>query len=202
MKQLVLMISGILSGSIIVCAQQGNVGINTVTPRVKLDVNGSYKSSKIITGTVPQISAVEKDRYLLLNQSTVDNRIRRIDPTQAGAPGIASIITYKLTNVNLDWVENFNTKISSTDYSVMVLSAYFDRDVRGATTAIPSYGVKSVNGEWVLYADYSEVAAASNGTWTLVCAIYPKTYVKIFSERGPFNISSTSTGADSTPILQ
>ena len=84
----------------------------------------------------------------------------------------------------------------------MVLSAYFDRDVSGGTTAIPSYGVKSVNDEWILYADYSEVAADTNGTWTLVCAIYPKTYVKIFPERGPFNVNSSSSGSDITPILQ
>lgn len=136
MKKLVLILFGVLSGSGLF-AQQGNVGINTVTPRVKLDVNGSYKSSKIITGNVPQISLTEKDRYLLLNQSTVDNRVRRIDPTQANSPGLASIITYKLNNVNQDWVENFNTKISSVDYSVMVLSAYFDRDVRGALQQYP-----------------------------------------------------------------
>ncbi|WP_435523335.1 hypothetical protein [Chryseobacterium indoltheticum] len=146
--------SGLLLGNFLF-SQQGKVGINTTTPRVKLDVNGSYKSSKIITGNVPQISSTEKDRYLLLNQSTVDNRIRKIDPTQPSSPGLASIVTYKLSNINLDWVEKFNTKINSTDYSVMVLSAYFDRNVSGSTTAIPSYGVKSVNNEWILYADYS-----------------------------------------------
>ncbi|WP_411812958.1 hypothetical protein ACLB9Y_08730 [Chryseobacterium scophthalmum] len=193
--------SGILLGNFLF-SQAGKVGINTVTPRVKLDVNGSYKSSKLITGTVPQIISTEKDRYLLLNQSTVDNRVRKIDPTQPSSPGLASIITYKLSNVNLDWVEKFNTKINSTDYSVMVLSAYFDRNVTGSTTAIPSYGVKSVNNEWILYADYSEVAASTNGTWTFVCAIYPKTYVKIFPERGPFNVNSTSSGVDNNPILQ
>ncbi|QQQ29252.1 hypothetical protein [Chryseobacterium indoltheticum] len=194
--------SCLLLGSASLYSQHGKVGINTVTPRVELDVNGSYKSSKIITGTLPFITSNEKDRYLLLNQSTVDNRVRKIDPTQPASPGLASIITYKLANANLDWVESFNTKINSQDYSVMVLSAYFDRDVKGNTTAIPSYGVKSVNNEWILYADYSEVAAATNGTWTLVCAIYPKTYVKIFSERGPFNVNSTSSGSDNNPILQ
>jgi len=193
--------SGIMLSNLLF-AQEGKVGINTTTPRVKLDVNGSYKSSKLITGTVPSMSTTEKDRYLLLNQSTVDNHIRKIDPSQPSSPGLASIITYKLSNVELDWVESFNTKINSQDYSVMVLSAYFDRDVNGAATAIPSYGVKSENNEWILYADYSEIAAASNGTWTLVCAIYPKTYVKIFPERGPFNVNSTSSGSDNNPILQ
>ncbi len=183
-------------------AQVGNVGINTATPRVKLDVNGTYKSQEIISGNISNVGATEKNRYLLLGQSNIDNSVRRIDPSQGNAPGIASIITYKLANANLDWVESFNTKINSTDYSLMVLSAYFDRDVVGNVTAIPSYGVKSVNNEWIIYADYSQLASTTNGTWTVVCAVYPKTYVKIYSEKGPFNLNGTSTGTDSSPILQ
>lgn len=192
----ILFLSCVLSG------QQGNFGINTATPRVRLDVNGSFKSNKIITGNLDPLGTAEKDRYLLLNQSTIDNRIRRIQPSQAFTPGLASIITYKLSNVNLDWVESFNTKINSSDYSLMVLSAYFDKNVVGSTTAIPSYGVKSVNNEWVLYADYSQIAASENGTWTFVCAIYPKTYVKIVNEKPAFDLNGSSTGADTTPILQ
>lgn len=201
MKNFIFSIIGVCS-ALQLHAQRGNVGINTATPRVKLDVKGSYKSSKIISGTIPQVTSAEKDSYLLLNQSTADNRIRRIDPSQPSAPGLASIVTYKLTNVNLDWVESFNTKINSNDFSLMVLSAYFDRDVYGTLTAIPTYGVKSVNNEWILYADYSEINTnGANGSWTFVCAIYPKTYVKIFPERGPFNIGGTSAGSDSNSIL-
>lgn len=182
-------------------AQVGNVGINTTTPRVKLDVAGTYKTGKIISGNIPSITSAEKDRYLLLNQSITDNTVKKINPGQANSPGIASIITYKLNNVNGDWVENFNTKISSTNYSLMVLSAYFNLDLYGANIAIPSYGVKSVNNEWQIYADYSELAPTANGVWTIVCAVYPKTYVKIFPERGPFNINSTTTGSDNASIL-
>ncbi|GEN77840.1 hypothetical protein [Chryseobacterium hagamense] len=184
-------------------AQVGNVGINTNTPRVKLDVAGTYKSGKILTApsSIPAVTSVEKDRYLLLNHSISDNTVKKINPSQANSPGIASIITYTLSNVNGDWVENFNTKINSDDYSLMVLSAYFDRDLYGVNIAIPSYGVKSVNSEWQIYADYSQLSSTSNGVWTIVCAVYPKTYVKIFPERGPFNLNGTTTGSDSTPIL-
>ncbi|MDQ1159872.1 hypothetical protein QE422_000240 [Chryseobacterium sp. SORGH_AS 447] len=199
-KTLFLAILSICSFSF---AQVGNVGINTKTPRVKLDVAGTYKSSKIMTGSnsIPAITSVEKDRYLLLSHSVSDNTVKKINPGQANAPGIASIVTYSFTNVQGDWVENFNTKINSNDYSLMVLSAYFDRDLYGGNIAIPSYGVKSVNNEWQIYADYSQVAPQSNGVWTIVCAVYPKTYVKIFSEHGPFNLNGTTTGSDSVPIL-
>jgi len=192
----------ILFFSCLLNAQQGNVGINTVNPRVKLDVNGSYKSKKIIIEKLNPITSNEKSRYLLLNQSTLDNRIRRIQPDQTLTPGLASIVTYRLSDVNLDWVESFNTKINATDYSLMVLTAYFDRNVVGSTTAIPSYGVKSVNNEWVLYADYSEVASSTNGNWTFVCAVYPKTYVKIFNEKPAFDLNGSTEGSDNSPILQ
>ncbi|KAA0127488.1 hypothetical protein FY557_12770 [Chryseobacterium sp. SN22] len=185
-------------------AQVGNVGINTTTPRVKLDIAGTYKSSKIMTGSsssIPPISSVEKDRYLLLSHSISDNTVKKINPGQPNSPGIASIITYSLNNVQGDWVENFNTKINSNDYSLMVLSAYFDRDEFGENIAIPSYGVKSVNNEWQIYADYSQLASTSNGVWTIVCAVYPKTYVKIFPEQGPFDLGGTTTGSDNAPIL-
>ncbi|WP_294311830.1 hypothetical protein [uncultured Chryseobacterium sp.] len=182
-------------------AQVGNVGINTKTPRVKLDVAGTYKTGKIISGTIPSVTSVEKDRYLLLNHTISDNTVKKINPGQANAPGIASIITYSLNNVNGDWVENFNTKINSNDYSLMVLSAYFNLDLYGGNIAIPSYGVKSVNNEWQIYADYSQVAPQSNGVWTIVCAVYPKTYVKIFPEHGPFNLNGSTTGSDNAPIL-
>lgn len=179
----------------------GNVGINTVTPRVKLDVVGNYKAEKIITENIPAVGAAEKDRYMLLTQDIAGNNVKRINPSNANSPGIATIVTYRLMNVNRDWVEGFNTKINSTDYSLMVLSAHFDRDLIGSAIAVPTYGVKSVNNEWIIYADYSDLNTTTNGSWDIICAIYPKTYVKNFPERGPFDLGNTSTGSDSSSIL-
>lgn len=188
--------------SIYINAQVG-VGINTATPRTDLDVNGNFKSDNIILGTVDEISANEKDRYLLLAQDASDNSIKRINPNFYGAPGIATIATYKLTNVVGDWVERFNTRISSSDYAIVIMSAYFDRGVDiGASgmLALPSFGVRDINGFWNLYADYSGMAPTSNGTWTFVCAIYPKTYVKLFGEKTK-DLNNTSSGTETSPIL-
>lgn len=185
-------------------AQTGNVGINTKTPRVKTDVAGTYRSGKIISGTTPAITAAQKDRYLLLIHSATDNTVKRINPVQATAPGIASLITFRLTNVNRDWVEGFNTRINSSNYSLMVLSAYFDRDLIGSAIAVPTYGVKNnpSTSEWIIYADYSDINTTTNGTWNIVCAVYPKTYVKIFPEHGPFDLNNAASGTDTSPILQ
>lgn len=183
-------------------AQQG-VGINTASPRTDLDVNGTFQANNIILGSVSEITAQEKDRYLLLTQNSADNSVKRIDPNFFDAPGIATIATYKLTDVNGDWVERFNTRISSADYAVVILSAYYDRDVSlggSSLVALPSFGVRSINNLWYLYADYSGMAPTTNGTWTFVCAIYPKTYVKLFGEIGK-DLNNTSTGTESTPIL-
>ncbi len=182
---------------------QVGIGINTAQPRTDLDVNGSFKSDNIIAGTVDQIGLDEKDRYLLLTQNISDNSIKKIDPRVPGSPGIATIATYKLTNVGGDWVEQFNTRINTTDFAVVILSAYFDRDLSLGTSgilAMPSFGVRNIGGFWNLYADYSGMSSLSNGTWTFVCAIYPKTYVKLFGERTK-NLGNTSSGTEATPIL-
>ena len=120
-----------------------------------------------------------------------------------GSPGIATIATYKLTNVGGDWVEDFNTRINTTDFAVVILSAYFDRELSLGTSgilAMPSFGVRNIGGFWSLYADYSGMSSLTNGTWTFVCAIYPKTYVKLFGERTK-NLGNTSSGTEATPIL-
>lgn len=182
---------------------QVGVGINTPKPRTDLDVNGSLKSDKIIADGITGLTSTEKDRYLLLTQNVSDNAIKRLDPRISGSPGIATIATYKLKNVYGDWVEDFNTRISATDFALIVLSAYFDRDISLGTSdklAMPSFGVRNVNGFWSLYADYSGMSSLTDGTWTFVCAIYPKTYVKLFGEKVR-NLSNTSSGTESTPIL-
>lgn len=188
--------------SILGYAQVG-LGINTSNPRTDLDVNGSSYSNNIIVGSINEITAEEKDRYLLLTQSTTDNSIKKIDPRVSGSPGIATIATYKLQNVAGDWVEQFNTRINTTDFAVVILSAYFDRDLTLGTSgilAMPSFGVRNIGGFWNLYADYSGMAPVSNGTWTFVCAIYPKTYVKLFEERTK-DLGNTSSGTEASPIL-
>lgn len=182
---------------------QVGLGINTSNPRTDLDVNGSSYSNNIIAGSINEITAEEKDRYLLLTQSTTDNSIKKIDPRVSGSPGIATIATYKLQNVAGDWVEEFNTRINTTDFAVVILSAYFDRDLTLGSSgilAMPSFGVRNIGGFWNLYADYSGMAPASDGTWTFVCAIYPKTYVKLFEERTK-DLGNTSSGTDASPIL-
>lgn len=182
---------------------QVGIGINTDKPRTDVDINGSFKSDNIIAGVVNQIGLEEKDRYLLLTQNISDNSIKKIDPRVAGSPGIATIATYKLQNVGGDWVESFNTRINTTDFAVVILSAYFDRDLSLGSSgilALPSFGVRNIGGFWNLYADYSGMSSLTDGTWTFICAIYPKTYVKLFGERTK-NLGNTSSGTEATPIL-
>lgn len=194
-------------GSALLSAQSNNVGINTTTPRVTLDIKGDYYSDKIIVPNINAIPAEAKDRYNLLAYNITDNNIKVIDPTLANAPGIASIVTYKLENVNGDWVEDFDTKINADDYALVVLSGYFSNDVlasneaSGPRIALPSFGSKNTNGNWHLYADYPGLNSANgNGNWTIMCAIYPKTYVKIFPEQN-INMNQISTGSAANALV-
>lgn len=193
-------------GSALLSAQSNNVGINTITPRVTLDITGDYYSDKIIVPNINAIPAEAKDRYNLLAYNITDNSIKVIDPTLENTPGIASIVTYKLENVRGDYVLDFNTLLNANDYALVVLSGYFDTDVEpsnnsGPRIALPSFGAKNIDGTWRLYADYPGLDPANgNGTWTIMCAVYPKTYVKIFQEQ-EINMNQISTGTATNAIL-
>ncbi|MGV4413734.1 hypothetical protein [Chryseobacterium sp. T1] len=198
--------------SVILSAQSNNVGINTITPRVTLDIKGDYYSDKIIVPNINAIPAEAKDRYNLLAYNITDNSIKVIDPTLENTPGIASIVTYKLENVRGDYVLDFNTLLNANDYALVVLSGYFDTDVEpsnnsGPRIALPSFGAKNTNGTWRLYADYPGLNAIKdnknniiNGAWTIMCAVYPKTYVKIFQEQ-EIDMNQISTGTATNAIL-
>ncbi|MFV0151571.1 hypothetical protein NZD85_09685 [Empedobacter stercoris] len=45
---------------------------------------------------------------------------------------------------------DFNTKINSTDYALVILSAWFDQNLLGNNPAPPVARTKEINGTWHL----------------------------------------------------
>ena len=191
-------------------ATYAQVGINTdqVRPGIALEVNGSFKAKKLITPTLPPVSLSDRDSFLYLVQDPTDNSVNMLDLTSNesnGTGGISTLLTFKLANVNGDWVLDFDTKISASDYALVVLSAWFDQPLNGASPAMPIAGTKEINGTWRLEADYSAISTTNNGTWYINCVAYPKTYAKIFPQQNvTINANSTgnnTTGAASSPLV-
>lgn len=179
------------------------VGINTDSPRAgsALDVNGSMKSANaLLPANLPPITLQEKETFVYLVQDQSTDAIELLDLSASGTGGISSILTYQLTDVNGDWVLDFDTKISSTNYALVILSAWFNEDLEGDNPAPPVARAKQIGGTWHLEADYSAVSSDNNGTWNVTCVVYPKTYAKIFPLQ-VVNMGNTSTAAAVTPIV-
>lgn len=188
------------------------IGINTEEPRPRaaLDINGSFKTNDIILPELPEINDIPgaKDRFVFLVQDQTTEAIKFMDLTasEIETMGLSTLITYKIANVNQDWILNFDTKINTEDYSLVVLSAYFDRNIKGKRAALPVARAKVQDGTWRLEADYSSVGShnASNGTWVFTCVVHSKNYVKILGTNGvtTVNMNGNSTGTATTAIVQ
>lgn len=201
-----------LSISLLIASMQGfcQVGINTDSPRpgVALDVQGTFKAKSLIAPSFPPVSVSDRDSFLYLVQDPSDHSVSMLDLTATGSNGsggISTLLTFKLTNVNGDWVQNFNTRIDANQYALVVLSAWFDQSLVGTKPALPIAGTKEVDGVWYLEADYSAIKSNTNGTWYIQCVAYPKTYAKIFPQQHVVINSSSSgnntTGAATTSIF-
>lgn len=187
------------------------VGINTDSPRsgVALEVNGTMKTKKIIFPDLPPVTTDDRDSFLYLVQDQTDNSLNMLDLTAgsggSSAGGISTLLTFVLQNVDGDWVLDFDTKINAENYALVVLSAHYDRIVDGTNPALPIAGTKVLNGTWRLEADYSAVSSDTDGTWTINCVAYPKTYAKIIPQQNvTINFSGTgnnTTGSATTPIV-
>ena len=179
------------------------VGINTDSPRPgsALDVNGSMKSANVLLPSdLPPITAAERESFVYLVQNQSTGAIEHLDLSASGTGGISSIMTYQLSNVNGDWVLDFDTKISSTDYALVILSAWFDQDLTGSNPAPPVARTKAIDGTWHLEADYSAVSSDTNGAWNITCAVYPKNYAKIFPLQ-TVNMNGNTTATAATAII-
>lgn len=179
------------------------VGINTEKPRAgsAVDVKGSMKSGNVLLPeNLPAISLAERETFFYMVQDQSTDAIEHLDLSVSGAGGISSILTYKLENTNGDWVLDFNTKISSTNYALVILSAWFDQDLKGDNPAPPVARAKEIGGTWHLEADYSAVSSDTNGAWNITCVVYPKTYAKIFPLQ-VVNMSNGTTAAAATPVV-
>ncbi len=179
------------------------VGINTETPRAgsAIDINGSVKSANtLLPANLPAISLAERESFFYMVQNQTTGAIEHLDLSASGAGGISSILTYQLTDVDGDWVLDFNTKISSTNYALVILSAWFDQDLQGDNPAPPVARAKEIDSTWHLEADYSAISSAADGTWYITCVVFPKTYAKIFPLQ-VVEMNNGSTAAATTPVI-
>ncbi|WP_143310585.1 hypothetical protein [Chitinophaga vietnamensis] len=167
--------------------------------RGAMDINGSL----FISGKLFVENMGSADRQTPLIGITSNNQIVKVAPQSGRNVTPINMVSYELKNVNLDWVNDFDTKISSTDY-VVTIAAYDLKDpvllAYGRAMAplrIETWQDNNTN-TWHLAADYVGTAPTVNSTWTLFLLVMNKSIAKTLPAiTENFNGKDTLTAAAS-----
>ena len=149
-KNIILFTALLLSG-----VAYSQVGIDTDTPKATLDIKASPTSTTKIDGLIaPRLKGSELKTNDPKYTSDQDGAIVYVTEALASAntsPKTANVTSigyyyydatiskwtpmkktkfytkkYVITNANLDWVKDFDTKIDATKYTVLVTNAYYN----------------------------------------------------------------------------
>jgi hypothetical protein len=158
----------------------GNVGIGTNAPATKLDINGNLR-----IGTTTGSSSSNNVATLVRDNTTGEVKVAM---STTGNRSPINMINYTLSNVNGDYISDYDTKINIAEYTVIVVGIYFSQllKVVSPETPQPYFAPFNViafeqNSTWHLNADYPNTASSSNGTWVINCLVINNSLIKILT---------------------
>jgi hypothetical protein len=184
------------------------VGINTKTPEKELSVNGTMKTSGMyLKDPIEKLGASEN--YTFLIKSPVpENKITAYnDSFVPNSPAPINLIQFKITcdASDKDWVNEYDTKINSNKFLVVVSSFGFTQPVRTFSadwlTPVPQIYAYYTAGTWKVKADYQGFAPDNSfpaGVWTLNLLVFDRAYAKEVN----FTQAVSTTGAATSPLIQ
>ncbi|WP_312172971.1 hypothetical protein [Chryseobacterium sp.] len=175
-------------------AANDRVGVGTTSPTTTLDVNGNVR-----IGTA--VSSAGGTGVATLVRDNTTGEVKVVSSSSGNTANI-TYVRYVLSNVNQDWVSNFNTNIPTSQYTVVVVGSSF------SLTSISSGGSGIYNplilqayqsgGTWRLEADYLGGTTTSNGTWTIYCLVINNSIVKTLPDVTA-NLGGLNSGSASIP---
>jgi len=174
------------------------VGINTDTPDATLDVNGNVKL-RVINTTTGNTNSISP---LVMDDVTKEIKVIR---SSSGNTFSINYLVYHLRNVNKDWVSDFNTKISTSDYTLVVVGSSFDKNLKLPLTVDCDYSPINVyafqsGGTWHINADYmdSTTERGENGTWKVYCLAINNSILKRLPSVSK-NMNGSQNGSAASP---
>lgn len=188
----------------------GNVGINTSAPEKELTVNGTMKTSGMTLKDPIEKLGPDENYSFLIKSPTPQNKITSYnDSFVPTTPAPINLIQFKITcnDDDKDWVDEYDTKINSDKFLVVIASHGFTQPIYTVTaqwiTPIPDIFAYSSNGTWKLRADYvgfSTDDTLPKGVWTLNLLVFDRAYAKEFNSLQTVNTAGTVAAA--TPLIQ
>ncbi|MFP3594253.1 hypothetical protein [Chryseobacterium sp. SIMBA_038] len=188
----------------------GYVGINTTAPEKELSVNGTMKTSGMtLKDPIEKLGADENYSFLIKSPAPQNKITSYNDSFVPTTPAPINLIQFKITcNKNdKDWVDEYDTKINSDKFLVIIASHGFTQPVftfnADWITPMPSIFAYSSNGTWKLRADYvgfSTDDSLPKGVWTLNLLVFDRAYSKEFNFSKAIN--TTGIGAATAPLIQ
>ncbi|WP_080776732.1 hypothetical protein [Chryseobacterium phocaeense] len=185
------------------------VGINTTKPEKDLSVNGTMKTSGMIFKKPLEKLGADENYTFVIKSPAPENKITAYnDSFVPNSPAPINLIQFKITcdPSDKDWVNQFDTKINSSKFLVVISSFGFTQAVRTYSadwlTPVPQIFAYSSGGTWKLKADYQGFAPDNSfptGVWTLNLLVFDKAYAK---EVNTTQNLGASTGAATAPLIQ
>ena len=201
----------LLIGSAVSVSAQ--VGINTVKPEKELTVNGTMKTSGIVFKKPMEKLGANENYTFIIKSPAPENKITAYNDTFVpNSPAPINLIQYKITcdPSDKDWVNQFDTKINSQKFLVVISSFGFTQSIRTYSadwlTPMPQIFAFSSGGTWKLKADYQGFSPDSSfptGEWTLNLLVFDRSYAKEFNSTQSLGATATSTtGSAAAPLIQ
>jgi hypothetical protein len=193
-----------LGFSTLIQAQDG-VGINTENPRTTLEVAGdTHISGSIQVGDLGTTTA--SDTPALLGQDGT-GFVKELSTAAAGA-AVAYFQEYRFTNMGGggDWIQDLNTSIDASNYTLTIISVYYNKPLRissSANFAIPYASAFTKGGTWHITADYASASGVSPspvGEWVINTLILSNDFSKQFPQQS-VPMGGGRGGAATTPVI-
>ncbi|MCT2406050.1 hypothetical protein NZD88_00600 [Chryseobacterium antibioticum] len=183
----------------VVITSSGRVGVGTINPTAQLQTTGN-----MILGAATLTNGTTGYSTMVRNNTTGELKVAS---SSSGNTFVFNNVVYQINNVSGDFINDFNTNLNSTQYTVIITGSSFITANGGglSNSSTGTFSPKNIyaysnGGTWHLSADYrgGSTADSINGSWTIYCLIINNTFMNSLGTVTS-NLGGSSNGSATTP---